>query len=145
MAANAPWKSVAWTTAPWATAGCRAAGVAANLLAGDHFSSADHWTERLLAAEPTGVFFDDDLRAADVLPRCEAVSPGFSERVHIVSHANVGNDDLPPRTVRLELDGFAVGRLIVNVIHGIAAGNLPCDTTYGLRPTLVNPPQLPGE
>jgi DNA-binding LacI/PurR family transcriptional regulator len=109
------------------------------LIPGEHHADPAETAARLLAADPTGVFFDDDVRAGAILEHCDAAAPGFSDGIHIVTHANVGNFELPAHATRLEIDGFTVGGLLVNVIDGIVSDTLSAQGSYAVRPVRIPP------
>jgi DNA-binding LacI/PurR family transcriptional regulator len=88
--------------------------------------------QALAASDADGVGFDDEVIAADVLARWA------NGGMPVISHSSGGSAYLPAGVARLEIDGTAVGRLIMQVICGAIGGGTE-QVAIQLRPTLITP------
>lgn len=70
-----------------------------------------------LTDEPMdALIFDDDRMARAVLGVLAERDPQLHEHTMVVSHANVGEDILPPYVLRAEIDGYEIGVTAMSVL-----------------------------
>ncbi|MDP6354390.1 MAG: GntR family transcriptional regulator [Planctomycetota bacterium] len=86
-----------------------------------------------------GVVFDDDRTAATVLWELARAGSDLPSRAGIASHANVGEDILPPDVVRIEFDGFQAGVLAVTTLKNQMDGTRFNNVSFLIGPTIRNP------
>lgn len=73
----------------------------------------------LTDASADAIIFDDDRVARAVLSVLEARDPRLGEHTVVVSHANAGEDILPPYVLRAEFDGYEIGATAMSVLRNM--------------------------
>lgn len=98
---------------------------------------------RILRERPDGLAFSDDRVARRTLLLIERADAAYYHALRIVSHANAGEDLLPPEVARLEVDGYEVGYVSMSTLHSLARspGSLS-QTEILIAPRLRVPAQV---
>lgn len=88
---------------------------------------------------PEGLAFMDDRAARQVLIALAARDPAWLSGVRVISHANAGEDFLPPEVARLEVDGYETGKAAVSALKALIDGGPSAQRIVRLPPRLVAP------
>ena len=95
--------------------------------------------DELLRAAPDGVAFSEDRVALATLHHLTASQPDYLERIPVISHANTGDDILPPGVAKLEHDGHERGVITAQTLISLIEGRLSSTVAIRIKPRFVAP------